>query len=159
VPFRRLRSRLIEILNELIEILGGEKCWRGFSVRQDPLYGRTAPRSAVGTSSGFDSPAALLGRRRVSARQGWAGEKSGLFEHPANHSFTFTLRTTQQRVAHKTSHSENCQEPAQCCDPRTSPFLKGKFRALTGRKVGPALLLVFIEAAEERHEAIEGAKF
>jgi len=27
--------------------------------------------------------AALFGRRRVSARQGWAGEKSGLFEHPA----------------------------------------------------------------------------
>jgi hypothetical protein len=27
--------------------------------------------------------AALLGTRRVSARQGWAGEKSGLFEHPA----------------------------------------------------------------------------
>jgi hypothetical protein len=25
----------------------------------------------------------LLGARRVSARQGWAGEKSGLFEHPA----------------------------------------------------------------------------
>jgi len=32
----------------------------GFSVRQDPLKGRTAPQSAVGTSSGFDSPAALL---------------------------------------------------------------------------------------------------
>jgi hypothetical protein len=27
--------------------------------------------------------AALLGTRRVPARQGWAGEKSGLFEHPA----------------------------------------------------------------------------
>ncbi len=27
--------------------------------------------------------AALLGTRRVSTRQGWAGEKSGLFEHPA----------------------------------------------------------------------------
>jgi len=27
--------------------------------------------------------AGLLGTRRVSARQGWAGEKSGLFEHPA----------------------------------------------------------------------------
>ena len=26
--------------------------------------------------------AALLGTRRVQARQGWAGEKSGLFEHP-----------------------------------------------------------------------------
>jgi hypothetical protein len=27
--------------------------------------------------------AALLGKWRVSARQGWAGDKSGLFEHPA----------------------------------------------------------------------------
>jgi hypothetical protein len=27
--------------------------------------------------------AALFGTRRVSARQGWAGEKAGLFEHPA----------------------------------------------------------------------------
>ena len=31
----------------------------------------------------LSSAAALLGTRRVSARQGWAGEKSGLFEHPA----------------------------------------------------------------------------
>jgi hypothetical protein len=30
--------------------------------------------------------AALLGKRRVSACQGWAGEKSGLFEHPATRS-------------------------------------------------------------------------
>jgi hypothetical protein len=27
--------------------------------------------------------AALFGTRRVSARRGWAGEMSGLFEHPA----------------------------------------------------------------------------
>ena len=29
--------------------------------------------------------AALLGKRRVSARQGWAGEKPGLSEQPAGH--------------------------------------------------------------------------
>jgi hypothetical protein len=29
------------------------------------------------------SPAALPAERRVLARRGWAGEKSGLFEHPA----------------------------------------------------------------------------
>jgi len=29
--------------------------------------------------------AALLEQRRVSARQGWAGEKAGLFEHPTGH--------------------------------------------------------------------------
>jgi hypothetical protein len=32
----------------------------GFSVRQDPWYGRTAPQSAGGTSSGFDSPCILV---------------------------------------------------------------------------------------------------
>jgi len=31
--------------------------------------------------------AALLGRKRVLARWGWAGEKAGLFEHPAGHLF------------------------------------------------------------------------
>ena len=77
-----LRSRLIEILDLPIEIFGGGKRWRGFSVRQDSLNGRTAPRCVVGTSSGFDSPAALLGTRRVSARRGWVGEMFGLFEHP-----------------------------------------------------------------------------
>jgi hypothetical protein len=29
--------------------------------------------------------AALLGQGRVLVRQGWAGEKSGLFEHPTRH--------------------------------------------------------------------------
>ena len=36
-----------------------------------------------GYASDFDSPTALLGKRRVLARQGWAGEMSGLFDHPA----------------------------------------------------------------------------
>ena len=36
--------------------------------------------------------AALLGIRRVSARQGWAGEKSGLFEHPAGVFFCYVTR-------------------------------------------------------------------
>ena len=35
-----------------------------------------------GYASGFDSPAALLGTRRVLARWGWAGAKAGHFEHP-----------------------------------------------------------------------------
>src|SRR5262245_17205796 len=35
--------------------------------------GKRPTRSAVCTSSGSDSPAALLGIRRVSARQKWAG--------------------------------------------------------------------------------------
>ena len=35
-----------------------------------------------GKKDGFYA-AALLGKRRVSARQGWVGEMSGLFEHPA----------------------------------------------------------------------------
>ena len=51
---RQLRSRLIEILN---------------------VPPRVRLRSLLA--------AALFGTRRVSARQGWAGEKAGLFEHPA----------------------------------------------------------------------------
>ena len=39
-----------------------------------------------------------------------------------------------------------------------SPFLKGEFWPLTGGKVGPPLLFVLIEAAEEGHISIEGAK-
>jgi len=70
----------------------------GFSVRQDPLYGRTTPRGAVGTSSGFDSPAALLGTRRVSARRGWVGEKSGHFEHPEVTMILQNLLHTRRRV-------------------------------------------------------------
>jgi hypothetical protein len=35
--------------------------------------------------------AALFGTRRVLARQGWAGETCGLFEHPAYGSPTFHL--------------------------------------------------------------------
>ena len=73
----------------------------GFSVRQDPLYGRTATRSAVGTSSGFDLPAALLGTRRVSARRGLGG-KSGHFEHPASHN------DFSKPAAHKKAN--RCQE-------------------------------------------------
>ena len=49
-----------------------------------------APCAPEGTPPVRSSAAALLGIRRVSdfgelsraARQGWAGEKSGLFEHP-----------------------------------------------------------------------------
>ena len=40
--------------------------------------------------------AALLGKRRVSARQGWAGEKSGHFEHPAQHA----VLSTSESVLH-----------------------------------------------------------
>src|SRR5206468_11164007 len=41
------------------------------------------PSNSRKTCLGASLAEALLGPRRVSARQGWAGEKSGLFEHPA----------------------------------------------------------------------------
>jgi len=41
------------------------------------------PIQATLFESASYTAAALLGTRRVSARQGWAGEKSGLFQHPA----------------------------------------------------------------------------
>ena len=45
------------------------------------LIRRTVPPR--GYASGPSLAAAALGIRRVSARLGWAGEKSGHFEHPA----------------------------------------------------------------------------
>jgi hypothetical protein len=36
--------------------------------------------------------AALPAERRVLVRRGWAGEKSGLFDHPADYSGNITLR-------------------------------------------------------------------
>jgi hypothetical protein len=73
---RQRRSRLIEILNVAIEILGCRKCWRGFSVRQDPLYGRTAPRMRSVPPPVSTRLRPCSWKRRVSARQGWAGEKA-----------------------------------------------------------------------------------
>ncbi len=68
------------------EILGGRKRWRGFSVRQDPLQGRTAHTNCGLYLLASSLAAALPVDRRVSARRGWAGVKSGLFEHPAHSS-------------------------------------------------------------------------
>ena len=39
-----------------------------------------------GYASGFNLPVALLGPRRVSARQGWEGGKAEHFEHPVGFS-------------------------------------------------------------------------
>jgi len=39
---RQRRSRVAQTLNVEERLLGGPKHCRGFSVRQDPLYGRTA---------------------------------------------------------------------------------------------------------------------
>ena len=47
------------------------------------LDARSWDRPTHPSVNGRSLAVALLGTRRVSARQGWAGEKSGLFEHPA----------------------------------------------------------------------------
>jgi hypothetical protein len=62
--------------------LRGSEALEVFSVRQDPFYGRTATQSVGGTSLASSLVAALPAEWRVSARRDWAGEKSGLFEHP-----------------------------------------------------------------------------
>jgi len=76
------RSRFAQKLNESRK----SESLRCFSVRQDPLQGRTAHTKCGLYLLASSLAAALLGTRRVSARQGWAGEKSGLFEHPARSS-------------------------------------------------------------------------
>ena len=65
------------------EPLGDRNHWRGFSVRQDQFKGRTAHTKCGLDLLASSLAAALHGIRRASARQGWAGEKSSLFEHPA----------------------------------------------------------------------------
>ncbi len=50
------------------------------------IYGRTAPRSAGGTSSDFDSPAALL---------------DSLFEHPASCSCAIIIRSITVNCEHE----------------------------------------------------------
>ena len=77
------RSPIAQKLNIPNEILGGRKHQRGLSVRLDPLEGRTAHTKCGLYLLVSSLAAALLGTRRVLARQGWEGEKSGLFEHPA----------------------------------------------------------------------------
>jgi hypothetical protein len=79
----QLPSYIVQTLNVAIGILGGRKYRWGFSVRQDSLYGRTVPQSAVGTSSGPSLAAALL---------------DDLFEHPAG---AFSSRRI--RAHHRTS--------------------------------------------------------
>ena len=43
---------------------------------------------------------ALLGIRRVSARQGWAGENSGIFEHPVRVVLLFQVCTIEVLLRH-----------------------------------------------------------
>ena len=44
---------------------------------------------------------ALLGTRRVSARQGWAGETPGLFEYPALRSFIVSDVQTNELLVYR----------------------------------------------------------
>ena len=64
------------------EPLGCRNYWRGFSVRQDSFYGRTAHTKCGMYLLASSVAAALRGTRRVSTRQGLAGETSGFFEQP-----------------------------------------------------------------------------
>jgi len=65
---RQRRSRVAQNLNGDEEFLGGRKHCRGFSVRQDPLQGRTAHTKCGMYLLGPSLAAALL---------------DGLLEHPA----------------------------------------------------------------------------
>ena len=83
------------------EPLGCRNHLRGFSARQDPCKGRTAHTKCGMYLLGPSLAAALLGTRRVSARQGWAGEKSGLFEHLAGLYPNFlNMRTAEWQACH-----------------------------------------------------------
>ena len=66
-PFPMRRYRIVQILNVEVESLGGRKQWRGFSVRQDPLNGRTAPRSAGRPTPVFTHCGLARGTARLGA--------------------------------------------------------------------------------------------
>ena len=66
---RQLCSRVAQTLNVEDELLGDRKHWRGFSVHQEPLQGRTAHTKCGMYLLGPSLAAALL---------------DGLFEHPAS---------------------------------------------------------------------------
>src|SRR6059036_1088021 len=66
-----------------VEPLGYRNHWWGFPVRQDPFTRRTAHTKCGLYLLASSLAAALPAERRVLARRGWAGEKSGHFEHPA----------------------------------------------------------------------------
>ena len=63
-----------------------------------------------GYASGFNSPADLFGSRRVSARPGWAGEKAGLFEHPAEAFSPCSRHTVHQSATMSKWFSRNLSD-------------------------------------------------
>src|SRR5678815_212548 len=79
---RQLRSRIVQTLN-VEEFLGGRKHCKGFSVRQDPLQGRTAHTKCGLYLLGPSLAAALHAERCILVHRGWVGENRDSFEHPA----------------------------------------------------------------------------
>src|SRR5262245_10825810 len=82
-----LPSRIVQTLNVLIEIFGGRKRSRNFSVRQDPIHKRRVHTMWVCTSSGLHSLracmglVAFLGNEAVLAGLRRASEKEELLQH------------------------------------------------------------------------------
>ena len=70
------------------EHLGCQNHFQVISVRKDPCKGRTAHTKRGLYLLGPSLAPALPVKRRVLARRGWVGERSGLFEHPARRSQT-----------------------------------------------------------------------
>ena len=80
---RQQRSRYAQRLNVEEKFLGGLKHSRGLFRSPRLITRANGPHEVCGTYLLASSLAAALpGASRVLARHGWAGEKSGLFEHP-----------------------------------------------------------------------------
>jgi len=69
--------------------------------------------------------AALLGTRRVSARRGWAGEKAGLFDHPARHSPTVLEMEKFEVTSCHNSFSVDSKRLVSCQPQLLENFLSG----------------------------------
>ena len=86
--------------------LGYLNHWRGFSVRQDQLRGRTAHTKCGTYLLASSLAAALPAERRVLARRGWAGEMSGLFEHPVWRPSVIAIVLKNEASAHLESFQQ-----------------------------------------------------
>ena len=77
--------------SDVLASLRGSTVKKNFQRSETPVGLIRSPRSILGVNGhtkcgsyllASSLAAALPGTRRVSARQGWTGEKSGHFEHP-----------------------------------------------------------------------------
>jgi hypothetical protein len=78
------------------------------TIKRWSLDARSEEQSAYFLWGSWGSEGPRPDKWHVSARQGWAGEKSGHFEHPAGYSDTVPMPNITTGIAQKPSFSAVC---------------------------------------------------